>query len=560
MKKKTFWALSLLLMTTAMFAIPAKRTPFTVTNSDGTVLTLILCGDESYHFYTTTDGIPVVQEENGDFRLAPELKDSIRETWTNRSKRFNAPRRVRAKKQTARRIIGERTHHIGNKKGIVILVNFKNLSMKSANDNSAFYNAFNQEGYNKNYHYGSVHDYFLDQSYGKLNLTFDVFGPVTLSNNYSYYGSNDSEGYDKLPATMVAEACKLADKNYNINWSDYDWDDDGEVDQVFVVYAGYSESAGASAKTIWPHEFSLSMAHTYHNDGNGAIKLGGCTIDTYAVGNELSNTSGNTMEGIGTACHEFSHCLGFNDHYDTSYDGGFGMSNWDLMDAGSFCGENMNGECPAGFTAYERWLAGWLEFIELKEPATITDMPALQDSATAYIIYNDGNDNECFILENRQNRGWFKYFKDYTSCHGLLVTHVDYDEKVWEDLEVNNDANHQRMSIIPANNNYGTLSGVSGDRRYDVSETVARGHLFPGYKKVTELTNTSHQYKGGKLFNKNTDGTYYMNKPITEIAESTEGLISFKFMGGAKEEPKNEKISITDITDLIDRYLSQPDE
>ena len=303
----------------------------------------------------------------------------------------------------------------------------------------------------------------------------------------------------------------------------------------------------------------MSEAQNY-NDGNGAIKLGGCTIDTYAVSSELCGTSGSTMDGIGTACHEFSHCLGFYDHYDTSYDGGFGMNCWDLMDAGCYCGENVNGECPSGFTAYERWVAGWLEFTELKEPATITDMPSLQDSPTAYIIYNEGNENECFILENRQNSGWFKYFAYYTTCHGMLVTHVDFDQEVWDYNEINNDAKHQRMSIIPANNNYGTLTGATGEKSYNVTETQARGHLFPGYKKVTELTNTSHQSKGGKLFNKNTDGTYYMNKPITEITESADGLISFNFMGGANEEPKDEKITVTDITDLIERYLNQADE
>ena len=48
---------------------------------------------------------------------------------------------------------------------------------------------------------------------------------------------------------------------------------------------------------------------------------------------------------------------------------------------------------------------------------------------------------------------------------------------------------------------------------------------------MTELTNTSHQDAGGTLFNKNTDGTFSMNKPVTDITESN-GLISFQFMGG----------------------------
>jgi len=536
------------------FAIPAKRTPFTVTNSDGTQLTIILCGDENYHFYTTTDGIPVVQEENGDYRLAPELKDQISKTWRTRTGKRNAKRMQKASEAKTR----QASSYKGSKKGIVILVNFKNLNMKSANTNEAFNNQFNQVGYSKNAHYGSVHDYFYDQSYGQFDLTFDVFGPVTVSNNYAYYGGNDSDGNDKRPATLAAEACKLADQNYDINWADYDWDSNGEVDQVYIIYAGYGEHAGASTSTIWPHEWFLSEGAEY-NDGDGAIQLGGHTIDTYAMSCELRGTNGSTMNGIGTACHEFSHCLGFPDFYDTSYDGGFGMNSWDLMDGGSFNGKDGWGEQPCGFSAYERKFAGWLDFTPLDTPQTITDMPALQDSPVAYILYNEGNQDEYFVLENRQNRGWFEYTAFFNSCHGMLVTHVDYDEEAWLTNTPNNLAKHQRMSIIPANKNFGTLRGSSGEKYYDVSESQYCGQLFPGNSDVTELTNTSHQSYGGKLFNKNTDGTYNMNKPVTEITESADGLISFQFMGGTNEKPK-ERITLTDITDLIEKYLNQEDD
>jgi hypothetical protein len=50
-------------------------------NSDGTVLTITLYGDECCHFYATLDGVPVVEDANGDWRLAPELTDSISKVW-----------------------------------------------------------------------------------------------------------------------------------------------------------------------------------------------------------------------------------------------------------------------------------------------------------------------------------------------------------------------------------------------------------------------------------------------------------------------------------------------
>lgn len=528
------------------YTMPAKSAPITVVNSDGSVLTIVLRGDENCHFYTTLDGVPVVQEEGGDYRLAPELADSIQARWKEKRTRRNERRMAKMQERRAKARQGApmAAAYQGKKRGIVILANFSNLQMKSANSREAFLRQFNEVGYHEDDHYGSVHDYFYDQSYGRLDLEFDVFGPVTVSQKYGHYGANNAKGEDLYVAELAAEVCQLADEQYDITWSNYDWDGDREVDQVYIIYAGYGENNGAPNNTVWPHEWTLSEGRQYY-DGNGSIKLGGCIIDTYAMSCELRGTRGSTMNGIGTACHEFSHCLGFPDFYDTSYSGGFGMNSWDLMDVGSYNGKKLCGECPSGFTAYERWYAGWLTPTELDSPATITDMPALQDTAVAYIIYNNGNKNEYFMLENRQNRGWFRYTYNYTSCHGLLVTHVDYNARAWRNNELNNTANHQRMSIIPAGGEYGTYNYGA----YEITQYTYMSHLFPGWYNVTELTNASHSSAGGKLFNQNTDGSYYMNKPITEIEEKN-GLISFKFMGGKTA------VKLEDITNLIGLYLS----
>ena len=512
-------------------AIPAKYRPFKVTNSDGTELTIVLRGDESFHFYTTEEGIPVSTDENGDYRLAPELKETLANQWAERKQQRNV-RRVQRGNQTRVRSQAKESLYAGKKKGIVILVEFSDLAMKSIHTTTVFNNMFNEVGYSEDGHIGSVHDYFYDQSYGQLDLTFDVYGPITVSKSYTYYGANNEDGDDKHVGALTAEAFKLASQTYDINWKDYDWDGDGEVDQVYLIYAGVGEHASGIANTIWPHEYALSSAQ-YYGDGNGPIKLGGCTIDTYAMSSELSGSelSSTTLDGIGTACHEFSHCLGLPDFYDTSYDGGFGMEAWDVMDAGAYNGPNWNSECPAGYSAYERWYAGWLTPTELSEPASVTDMPCLGDEPVAYIIYNDGHPNEFFLLENRQNTNWFQYIAYFASCHGMLISHVDYNEHAWMENTVNNDAEHQRMTIVPASGIYGNLKGQSGERYYQITETLYKGHLFPGSYNATSFTNTSHTKVGGKLFSANTDGSYALNKPITDIKES-DGLISFTFMGG----------------------------
>ncbi len=368
-----------------------------------------------------------------------------------------------------------------------------------------FNRLFNEKGYSDNGSIGSVHDYFYDQSYGKFILDFDVIGPVKVSRNYEYYGGNSEMfGKDKNVPEMVIEACRLIDDN--VNFKDYDWDGDGEVDQVFIVYAGYGEHYGAPSNTIWPHESWL---------GSNAISLDGVAVNTYACSSELIGFSGKRLSGIGTPCHEFCHCLGIPDFYDTDYSGAFGMSYWDIMNSGSYAGPEGYGEVPYGFTAYERWIAGWLEPVELKGTQKICDMANLGDTPEAYIIYNEGNRNEYYLIENHQSSRWFKYVDTYNDIHGMIITHVDFDARAWNTNQVNPSPNHQRMTIIPADNSYGN------------KENDLRGDIWPGNKNVKWLTNTSHRDNGGRLYNMNTDWTFNMNRAIGNITENEDGTVSF---------------------------------
>ena len=561
MKKVLFTLLALITITCRIYAIPARPVLITKVQSDGTSLKIFLRGDERYHFTTTSDNMPIVEGYNGNFYYAINKGGSIECSkilahnenersheeieYVNRNQNLlieliEAQRNsktsqdihdIKAKRANTTRSVGQRTTYHGEKRGLVILVNFSNLTMVTDNAHNEFYLQFNQVGYNHNNHIGSVHDYFYDQSYGTFDLSFDVVGPVTVSRQYSYYGANSpkNSNTDLHVGQMISEACKLADNE--VNYADYDWDGDGEVDQVYVIYAGYGEASGAPANTIWPHEYSLTGC-AYSGDGDGPITLDGVKIDTYACSCELAGYSGKTMMGIGTACHEFSHCLGLPDFYDVKYNGGFGMESWDIMDSGGYNGPDRNGEVPCGYTAYERWFAGWLSFTELNEMERIKDMPDLGTAPMSYIIYNNSNHDEYFTLENRQNTRWFEYVNTSRNCHGLLITHVDYSARAWLTNSVNTNSEHQRMSIVPADNDYGFYYNDGVNERYVPSNEELEGDLFPGSCGITEFTNISHINVGGRLFNQNDDGTFYLNKPITNIKEAADGLISFDFMGG----------------------------
>lgn len=517
--------LSLLLLTTAAAAsaMPARRAWRTVTLTDGTRTEATLVGDEHGHWLVDRQGRALASDgTTARYLTAAELTQRSERAAARRSQANTqrAKRLARAKAPTTRAATG--ALYTGEKRGIVILVNFTDRRFNVTRQQVD--NAFNQEGYAEDHHAGSVHDFFYDQSYGLFDLEFDVVGPYDLPQPMAYYGGNDKDGDDKNPGEMVATAVKLADAE--VDFSRYDWDGDGEVDQVFVMYAGFAESAGGSDDAIWPHEWELQYA------GVPTPRLDGVKINTYAASNELAGIDDFTLEGIGTACHEFSHCLGYPDFYDTVGNVGLGMGKWDVLDYGSYNGYAEHGECPMAYTAYERWVAGWIEPTVLDEPCFVRNMRPLADDPTAaYIIYNDGNRNEYFLLENRQSGRWDQgATRGGMLGHGLLVTHVDYDEDAWYENTVNGDATHQRMTVVAAD---GTVS---------TDNVGCHGDPFPGSRNKHNLVDGSNAAL--TLFNNNADGTKLLQKPITDITES-DNLVSFTFRGGPTAPQQFEPTDIT---------------
>ena len=488
-------------------AIPAKPGQVRMlTLSDGTTVKARLVGDEHGHYWLAENGRAYQKVEN----MAYFSEVSV-ETVKAKAQARRSQANARRAKRLAPRRVGEFGSYTGKKKGIIILVNFSDVTFKSANNNALYKRIANEENFSYGDFKGSMYDYFKAQSEGQFELSFDVVGPVTVSKTQAYYGGNDSDGNDKYPATMVLEALKLVDSQ--VNFADYDWDGDGEVDQVYVVYAGQGEADGGSDDTIWPHEWELSSAASY-GDGAGAQTYDGVKIDTYACGGELNGSS--KICGIGTMCHEFSHCLGYPDFYDTDYSGGQGMFEWDLMDSGSYNGD---GYQPAGYTSYERWVAGWKKPIELTATTSVTGMKALQDGGETYVVYNQGNRNEYFLLENRQQTGWDAGIPG----EGLLILHVDYDASVWASNQPNDAPSHQRMTWIPADNKY-QYETYSGSKYYTTSG--AKNDPFP-YGSVNAFSKSTTP--AAKFYNKNTDGTYYLDSSIEQITQNADGTVSFNF-------------------------------
>lgn len=521
--KKLYLMLSMLFaFGAAANAVPAKKLQKVVTLTNGTQVSVELRGDEYLSWWEGTDGTA--------YRATAD--DAVFEAFDlEAQKPAAAARRARAEQGRVARLArvknslkgaddkmrglgGDHITYKGVKKGLVVLVDFKNKKFADGHDLEYYKNVINgkdfsdeEEGY-----VGSVRDYFLAQSNGQFELDFDVVGPVTMSKNYGYYGNDGAYQKDEKVYEMIKEACDgIQDK---VNLKDYDWDGDGEADQVFFLYAGLGQASGGSAGTIWPHESELRYWPC------GVLSYSTGKINTYACANELQpETQGSSRyisAGIGTICHEFSHCLGFADMYDTTGGGGYGMSVFDVMDQGSY---NGNGFVPCNYTAFERIYAGWVEAIELIDPATVKDMKSVSDYGRPFIMYNYKNTNEYFLMENRQNTGWDK---GLYGSNGLLIVHVNYVPSRWANNSVNSSAEKIQCCTV-----------VNADGSRENTQYSLQGDLYPYEVKGVTMNDefTDESEPAAKLYTKNSDNSYALGIPITQIKRS-KGSVSFLVCGG----------------------------
>ena len=484
--KKHFFIILLWVCSMTVWAVPAQRGLWRVIHlSDGSTVSVELRGDEYQHWW----------EDSLGNRYS--IRGSTNEDGGRTMDFLRKGRRI--KKDGGRR--NTSPFHLppspfnGSFKGLIILAEFADRSFQEAHATELYRRIANEERFEHELGFhGSVHDYFKDQSEGRFLLDFDVVGPVRLSMNYAYYGENDTDGQDLRAGEMVAEACKLAAKE--VDYADYDWDGDGEVEQVVVLFAGQGEHCCEDAATIWPHEFALEAGDYGHT-----LKIDGVTISTYACCSELG-LDGN-IDGIGTLCHEFSHCLGIPDMYDTEDNGCFGMSRWDIMDYGCY---NGNGFTPCGYTSYERMICGWKQPIILTNEREVSNMQPLSDNGNTFIIYNRNSPNEYYLLENRQQVGWDKALPG----SGLLVLHVDENEEAWMENRVNTDPDHPRCTLFHADNDLSQL----------------RGDPYP-YNGNDSLT--AFSIPAATLYNKSERGDLYMPMAITDITQQENGNMSFHF-------------------------------
>lgn len=507
--KKILSLLVVMTMSLALYAVPAKRGYHDFPSADGGSVSLQLMGDEFAHWYESADGTIYSRNEDGTYAPSKLTRSEID------GRRKASVKHQFAQKRLDRAKIGAAPNPAP--KGVVIVANFKDTKLKSGHTHETFDELCNSENCTVNSGYPSAAEYFKSQSNGAYQPKFDVFGPVTLSKNYKYYGENDSEGNDVYATDAVIEACILANSQYSdLNFKDYDSDNDGYVDFVYVIYAGKGEADSNDENTIWPHNYSIQdivKYPDYTKYTKAQTKIDGVYLDNYAMSSELS---GSSLGGIGTLCHEFGHVIGLPDFYETSYGNNYKNAvtpnDWDIMDGGSY---NEDGHCPPNYSPWEKYFFGWHTPVNLGNEGQLLELIANgKEGYAAYQISTSGTQigatqsTECYYIENRQQQGW----DTGLPSHGMLIWKVKYNQTAWENNVPNGDATSGSplYTIVSAS---GTKIGTHVNSAGTSYVEDGPKNPYPGSAKVTTKT-----IAGKPLLNiKETNGVItltYIEEPV----------------------------------------------
>ena len=499
--KKFFVCALMAMLATNLWAVPATPYPFEVTQPDGTTIMVRLHGDEYHHFYTTLDGKVLRRNTKGFLVQDNQSLDQVIQTGV-------AVRKAARIKEQQR--IPSNYPLVGSPKALVLLVGFKDVPFQQNRED--FEQLLNQSGYSHNGATGSCRDYFIAASDSIFQPQFDVYGPYTVSEKLEYYGAPERDYKDKKPYMMVVEACQLAAES-GVDFEQYDTDNDGVLDNVFVFYAGYNESEGAAENNIWPHKSDMISLN---------ITVDGTRLAAYACTSEHSGTGGNIRAGVGTFCHEFGHVLGLPDLYDTNYKY-YSVGDWSIMASGS---HTDNGRTPPTYSAYERFYLGWLQPEQLTQKGQHTLFPVASDNH-AYLLAakehnlegKNPNPSEFFILEYRPKTGWDRYLPGT----GMLVWHIDYLQSAWDNNSPNNGPSVMRIHLEEAN-------GIYWNQRNN-GDMGRASDSYPGTQNVTSFVPKLH------------NGTVLSDQNIFDIVDHN-GSLSFIYQG------LGDVVMKTDVTDM----------
>ena len=574
--KRICLGVCLCLSSVGVWGAKANSIPVQVRQADGTTITVILRGDEHINWYTTLDGVLLVQAADNSYYVGKVTKDgrliatqqlAHEAAWRSSAERNLIDKQDKDKFYSYVSKVAEQSEnsynnrpltrvtvdsgyggvpyfpHTGSPKVLVILAEFADTTFTIQNTKQVFTNYLMNEGhftetaYRQNGNYKGVRGYFKDCSYGKFTPTFDVVGPVKLPKPQTYYGAGDDNITD-----LMTDACNAVDNE--VDFSQYDANGDGMVDLVYIIYAGHSANyRGNTSTDIWPKSGTTIISKTF--DGKSIRRYG---VSNELAGRENKKKEKETINGIGLFCHEFSHTLGLPDIYAipgtaAADQDNQGMEYWDLMDGGT---EVQNGRVPSPYLAWEREAMGWMTIDKLTSDQQVTDLKSLENGGKAYKILNKNVANEFIVLQSIQQGGWYQGWTKTQIPKGLLAYRISYPyDKVNIFDFPNNDLGKPRVIVIPADGE--VLSAMNSGGNFNKYITNLTDDLYPLGSK-----NSIDEFK---MY----DGSKLKCKIINITQNDANKTVSFKFIAdatGIQSAPiTNLTISDNRIYTLDGRYV-----
>ena len=536
----------LMLCSLTTWAAKAESIPVQVRQADGSVVTVILRGDEHINWYTTLDGVLLVQGADNNYYIGKveksgnliATKQLAHEAHTRSQVELNLIAKQDKEKFFAyvNKIAEESENaydnspltrgpiidsgyngvpyfpHTGSPKALVILAEFQDTTFTIQDTKKVFTNYlmnedhFSDKRYNQDQNYKGVRGYFKDCSYGQFTPIFDVVGPIKLPRKHAIYGA----GNDRMDL-LFADACSAVDDS--VDFTKYDVNNDGIVDLVYIIYAGHSANyRDNKVSNIWPKSGTITISN----------KFDGKSIRRYGVSNELNGsdqTSKNNkkINGIGLFCHEFSHTLGLPDIYayrtPAEDQDDQGMEYWDIMDGGTGV---RGGRIPTSYLAWEREVMGWMKIDELKKDSSIENLKSIDNGGKAYKMVNPNNSNEYIVLQSMQKGAWNQGWGDNTYGKGLFAYRISYKSGKVNIFDYpNNLKGKPRVIPIPADGKI--LAAANAGGKLNVYTAQLNGDPYPynGINKIDKFT----MY----------DGTILKWSIFDIVENDAERYVSFKF-------------------------------
>lgn len=313
------------------------------------------------------------------------------------------------------------------------------------------YNLINKAffGDSSDLNFESLHSYYYQSSYGKLDIkggVTDFFYPDTVSTKYSTISGYTESTINDLPQL----ALDWAKSTYNLNLDDYDTDDDGYIDGIWLIYLhdtdqtdtskwwGYTSTTSATNGTI-----SKPVANTF---GWASLSF---LDDTFV---SSSHTLANSSCDAHVLIHETGHMLGLNDYY--SYNTSNGYNRYDAVGNIDMMSKNLGDHSP-----YSKLLLGWVTPYIVYGNCSITISSCQSEDSLIVLPYDDKT-----YQKNTNNKVIFNTFDEYLILDYYTDSNLnasDYDAYSVTHISGNGGRLYHVDNRLAKYNSYNTSTGVA---------------------------------------------------------------------------------------------------